>query len=58
MRADTEVRADLHQRIDDMRDILWSMSDERKEQAEAERASIMTNGWLGDHLGILDNHYR
>jgi hypothetical protein len=36
---------------------LWSISDERKEQAENERSSIMGNGWLEDHLGILDNHY-
>jgi hypothetical protein len=57
MRMDYEVRADLHQRIDDLRDRLWSISDERKEQAEAERAAVMGNGWLDDHLGLLDNHY-
>lgn len=57
MRVDAEVRADLHQRIDDLRDKLWSICDERKEQAETERISIMNNGWLDDHLGILDNHY-
>jgi len=32
MRDDCEVRADLHQRVDDLRDRLWNISDERKEQ--------------------------
>lgn len=57
MRADCEVRADLHQRVDDVRDRLWSISDERKEQAEAERSAVMTDSWLDDHLGLLDNQF-
>ena len=57
LRADCEVRADLHQRVDDVRDRLWSISDERKEQAEAERAAVMGDSWLDDHLGLLDNHF-
>ena len=57
IRNDPEVCTDLHQRVNDLRDRLWSISDERKEQAEGERASIIGNGWLDDHLGILDNHY-
>ena len=56
MRDDCEVRADLHQRVDDVRDRLWNISDERKEQAEAERSATMTDSWLDDHLGLLDNH--
>ena len=55
LRADCEVRADLHQRVDDVRDRLWSISDERKEQAEAERALVMADSWLDDRLGLLDN---
>jgi len=35
LRADCEVRADLHQRVDDLRDRLWSIGDERKDQAGA-----------------------
>jgi len=57
LRDDCEVRADLHQRVDDVRDRLWSISDERKEQSEAERMSVMSDSWLDDHLGLLDNHF-
>ena len=56
MRDDCEVRADLHQRVDDLRDRLWSISDERKDQAETERSAIMTDSWLDDRLGLMDNH--
>jgi len=57
LRDDCDVRADLHQRVDDVRDRLWNISDERKEQAEAERSAVMTDSWLDDHLGLLDNHF-
>jgi len=26
-------------------------------QAEAERATLMSDSWLDDHLGLLDNHF-
>lgn len=57
MREDEETRAELHQRVDDLRERLWNICDERKEQAEKERETIMTDGWLEDRLGILSNHY-
>lgn len=57
MREDEETRAELHQRLDDLREKLWNICDERKEQAEKERKSIMTEGWLEDRLGVLSNHY-
>nr|KAG5711746.1 hypothetical protein BaRGS_023510 [Batillaria attramentaria] len=57
MREDEETRAELHQRVDDLRERLWNICDERKEQAEKERESVMTDGWLEDRLGILSNHY-
>ena len=57
MRDDEETRAELHQRVDDLRERLWNICDERKEQAERERETIMTDGWLDDRLGILSNHY-
>lgn len=57
MRGDCEVRADLHQRMDDVRERLWNISDERKEQAEAERAAVMADSWVDDRLGLLDNHF-
>ena len=54
--ADCDVRADLHRRVDDVRDRLWSIADERKEQAEAERAVVMAgDAWLDDRLGLLVN---
>jgi len=57
MRDDCEVRADLHQRVDDLRDRLWNMSDERKDQAEADRSAVMSDSWVDDRLGLLDNHF-
>lgn len=57
MRDDEETRAELHQRVDDLREKLWNICDERKDQAENEREAIMTDGWLDDHMGILSNHY-
>ncbi|XP_053304104.1 sperm flagellar protein 2 [Spea bombifrons] len=57
MREDEETKAELHQRVDDLRDRLWDICDNRKEEAEQERADIMNEGWLQDHLGILANHF-
>ena len=57
MRDDDETKADLHQTVDDLREKLWDICDERKEQAEAERERVMNDGWLEDRMGILSNHY-
>ncbi|KAG8599083.1 hypothetical protein GDO81_002871, partial [Engystomops pustulosus] len=57
MREDEETKAEMHQRVDDLRDCLWDICDKRKEEAEQERAEIMGDGWLEDHLGILMNHF-
>ncbi|XP_070194777.1 sperm flagellar protein 2-like isoform X3 [Littorina saxatilis] len=57
MREDEETRGELHQRVDDLRERLWNICDERKEQAERERETIMNDGWLDDRLGVLSNHY-
>ncbi|KAL8590470.1 hypothetical protein ACOMHN_011683 [Nucella lapillus] len=57
MREDEETRAELHQRVDDLRERLWNICDERKEQAEKEKDTVMTDGWLDDRLGVLSNHY-
>ena len=43
--------------MDDLRERLWSICDERKEQAEEERSNVMNEGWLEDHTGLLCNHY-
>lgn len=57
MREDEETKAELHQRVDDLREALWSISDERKVQAENERQNIVNDGWLDDRLGVLSNFY-
>ena len=57
MREDEETKMELHQRIDDLRERLWNICDERKEQAEAERETVMNDGWLDDRLGVLSNFY-
>ncbi|KAE8636517.1 hypothetical protein XENTR_v10003025 [Xenopus tropicalis] len=54
---DEETKAELHQRADDLRDRLWDICDNRKEEAEQERTDIMNDGWLQDHTGILINHF-
>ncbi|XP_074138783.1 sperm flagellar protein 2 isoform X4 [Sminthopsis crassicaudata] len=54
---DEETKAELHQRVNDLRDRLWDICDTRKEEAEQERASIIDESWLQDHLGILMNHF-
>ena len=57
MREDEETRGELHQRLDDLRETLWNICDERKEQAEKERENVIQDGWLEDRLGVLSNHY-
>ncbi|XP_071117594.1 sperm flagellar protein 2-like [Haliotis cracherodii] len=57
MREDEETRAELHQTVDDLRERLWNICDERKEQAEGERETVMNDSWLDDRLGVLSNHY-
>ena len=57
MREDDETKMELHQRIDDLRERLWNICDERKEQAEGERETVMNDGWLDDRLGVLSNFY-
>ncbi|XP_013409132.1 sperm flagellar protein 2 isoform X2 [Lingula anatina] len=56
-RDDEETRSELHQRVDDLRERLWSICDERKDNAEKERTDIINDGWLEDRLGILSNDY-
>ena len=57
MREDDETKAELHQRVDDLRVKLWDICDERKAQAEKERQAIIDDGWLDDRLGVLSNFY-
>ncbi len=44
LRDDEETRSELHQQVDDLREALWSICDERKEQAEKERTGAGAQG--------------
>ncbi|XP_067937009.1 sperm flagellar protein 2-like [Watersipora subatra] len=57
MRNDEETMCELHQKVDDLRDRLWNICDERKVQAETERQDIMNDGWLDDRLGVVSNQH-
>ncbi|KAK1176110.1 sperm flagellar protein 2 isoform X1 [Acipenser oxyrinchus oxyrinchus] len=57
MREDEETKAELHQRVDDLRERLWDICDNRREEAAQERNNIINDGWIEDHTGILINHY-
>ncbi|XP_038559482.1 LOW QUALITY PROTEIN: sperm flagellar protein 2 [Micropterus salmoides] len=55
MREDEDTKAELHLRLDELRESLWDISDKRKEEDEQERAALM--GWLEDHIAILINNH-
>lgn len=57
MREDDEFKQELHQRVEDLTDTLHEIASQRKEESEKERETIMTDGWVPDHLGLLTNHY-
>ncbi|KAL9821940.1 sperm flagellar protein 2 isoform 2-T2 [Geothlypis trichas] len=57
LQDDEETKAELHQRVTDLRDLLWDICDMRREEAELERAGIMNEGWLPDRRGIAMNHF-
>lgn len=57
IRDDEETKAEMHQRLHDLRERLWDICDTKKEEAEAERSELMSDGWLEDHLGLLINQY-
>ncbi|KAB0397769.1 hypothetical protein E2I00_011038, partial [Balaenoptera physalus] len=54
---DEETKAELHQRVNDLRDRLWDICDARKEEAEQERLAIINESWLQDSMGIAMNHF-
>ncbi|XP_042638516.1 sperm flagellar protein 2 [Orycteropus afer afer] len=54
---DEETKAELHQRVNDLRDRLWDICDARKEEAEQERLDIINESWLQDTIGIAMNHF-
>ncbi|MBZ3886180.1 Sperm flagellar protein 2 [Sciurus carolinensis] len=54
---DEETKAELHQRVNDLRDRLWDICDARKQEAEQERLDIINENWLQDCLGVMMNHF-
>mmetsp|Transcript_7745 Transcript_7745/g.17947 ORF Transcript_7745/g.17947 Transcript_7745/m.17947 type:complete len:1887 (-) Transcript_7745:58-5718(-) len=53
LRSHPETKAEIHQRIDEMRNHLWELSDQSREAAEMERTAVMNSGWVDDHARIL-----
>ncbi|KAM3848093.1 sperm flagellar protein 2 [Vipera latastei] len=53
---DDETKEELHQRVIDLRDRLWDICENRRDEAEQERCDIMNDGWLPDRIGLLMNH--
>jgi hypothetical protein len=54
-RVDHDVKAELHLRVEELRDKLWEVSDRRRDEAEAERISIIEDRWIEDQSFILSN---
>ncbi|KAM5330010.1 sperm flagellar protein 2 [Glossophaga mutica] len=54
---DEETKAEVHQRVNDLRDRLWDICETRKEEAEQERLDIINKSWLQDSVGIMMNHF-
>ncbi|NXM67760.1 SPEF2 protein, partial [Serilophus lunatus] len=57
LQDDEDTKAELHQRVTDLRDRLWNICDSRREEAEKERIEIMEKDWLPDRRGIAMNHF-
>ncbi|XP_070332677.1 sperm flagellar protein 2 isoform X5 [Odocoileus virginianus] len=54
---DEETKAELHQRVNDLRERLWDICDARKEEAEQERLDIINESWLQDSMEVAMNHF-
>ncbi|KAK5932266.1 hypothetical protein CgunFtcFv8_003985 [Champsocephalus gunnari] len=57
MRKDEDTKAELHLRLDELRERLWDISDKCKEEDEQEKAALMGDGWLEEHTVILINYH-
>ncbi|NXB65016.1 SPEF2 protein, partial [Struthidea cinerea] len=57
LQDDEETKAELHQRVTNLRDLLWDICDSRREEAEQERINIMNEEWLPDRRGLAMNHF-
>lgn len=54
-RGDPDVKAELHQRLEELKDKLWDIADKRRDEAEAERISIIEDRWIEDQSYTLTN---
>jgi adenylate kinase family enzyme len=54
-RADPEVKAELHQRAEELREKLWEVADRRRDEAEAERVAIIEDKWVEDQSYVIAN---
>ncbi|PRP86192.1 sperm flagellar protein 2-like [Planoprotostelium fungivorum] len=57
MRDDIDTKQELHQRVEDLREMLWQGSDKRKDEAEDARNKIVRSGWVEDQLAVLLNNF-
>ena len=55
VRCTTEGQDELYQRVEDLKDTLYDISDKRKEEAEAELNSLKGNLWLEEKTAVSLN---
>ena len=53
LRRNVEAKEELQLRADELRDRLWDMCDDRREEADAERESIIADPFIADHRDSL-----
>ena len=53
LRRDSEAKEELQMRADELRDTLWDQCDDRRQEAEAERAAIVADSFIADHRESL-----
>ncbi|XP_034548605.1 sperm flagellar protein 2 isoform X2 [Notolabrus celidotus] len=56
MREDEDTKAELHLRLDELRERLWDISDKRKEEDEQEKEAL-GESWLEDHSAVVINNH-
>ncbi|XP_061586232.1 sperm flagellar protein 2-like [Cololabis saira] len=56
-RDSEEIKAELYLKLDELREQLWDITDERREENEQKRAELLCNDWLDEHTFLLINHH-
>ena len=54
-RADSDVKAELHLRVEELLDKLWDVADKRRDESETERLAIIEDRWIEDQSYVLAN---